>query len=674
MDPRTNVICEVKKMAPPLWVAETQPKDLAPLRERLENELERALEDLRKLNQLLHLLVAGGSPTELSPLRQRLEEELERILEDLRKFNQLLLEPTKEWASMVRLSASLHSQLAVPDVVAEMVRSLAEGLGYQRIALLLFQETSGELVGQGGVGVPGLEQVRVSLTGDGPLQRALATQSQVQAEGPEAIPELPGFSHWTIVPLRARGQTLGLLVAEPQPLSEDLWQVYVGQASLALANALLRERHRQTLHELEQAHRIKTDFLANMSHELRTPLNAIIGFSEVLQQGLYGELTPRQQRCVQNIHTSGQHLLELVNDVLDITAIEAGRLDLEYSSIEVAELMEETLAPVRSLAQRKGLTLSTHFEPRLPPLEADRARVKQVLSNLLDNALKFTPEGGAIRVTATLRDRSSPGKRGPATGAGAPQLAVAVQDTGPGIPRALQEHIFRSFEQLDSSLGRPFQGTGLGLTLARHLAEMHGGTIEVDSQEGVGSTFTVLLPLRPPPTVQPVTVAAEPPRGQRRIVSRVYFEQRLFEETSRADRYNRVFSLLLIGLEPWADPETGVVPPGREELATALGDLLVKNVRAADPVARYAEGVFAVILPEQDIVGARQVAAKVHRLVTQLDETGQSLTVNVGVGTYGLHGLAPLELLERVQAALQAARTAEGHGFQEAELMAPGTG
>lgn len=661
-------------MAHRLWIAENPSHDLARLRERLENELDRALEDLRKFNQLLHLLVAGDSPNELASLRQRLEEELERVVEDLRTFNQLLLEPTEEWASLVRISASLHSKLTVSDVVAEIIRNLGDDLGHQRLALLLFQETSGEVVGRGGRGVPDVEQVRVSLTGDGPLQRAMATQSQILAAEGETIPELPDFSHWIIAPLRARGQIWGLIVAEPRHLSEDLWQVYISQASLALANALLRERHRQTLHELEQAYRVKTDFLANMSHELRTPLNAILGFSEVLQQGLYGELTPRQQRCVQNIHTSGQHLLELVNDVLDIAKIEAGRLDLEYSSIEVAPLIEETLATVRSLAQRKGLTLSQKFDLPLPPLEADRARVKQVLYNLLDNAIKFTPEGGTISVTATLREGPPRAQWGEASGAAAPRLAVAVQDTGPGIPKALQEHIFRSFEQLDSSLGRPFQGTGLGLTLARYLVEMQGGTIELDSQEGVGSTFTVLLPLHPPPTVKPVTVAAEPPAGQRRIVSRVYFEQRLFEETSRADRYNRVFSLLLIGLEPWADPETGVVPPGREKLATALGDLLVKNVRAADPVARYSEGVFAVILPEQDLVGARQAAAKVQHLATQLDETGQSLKVSVGVGTYGLHGLAPFELMERVQAALRAAQSAAGHGFQEAELMAPGGG
>ncbi len=242
----------------------------------------------------------------------------------------------------------------------------------------------------------------------------------------------------------------------------------------------------------EAANLAKSQFLANMSHELRTPLNAIIGFSEMLADQTFGDLNDRQLKYSNNILNSGRHLLQLINDILDLAKVEAGRVELMRNTFSVTKALSEVQTIVKTLANKKHISLEFEAAPDLPPLFADEAKFKQVMYNLLSNAIKFTPDGGKVFVTAAIQSEAG----GDSILAGE-SLRIAVTDTGIGIKMNDQERVFKEFEQVDSSYGRRQQGTGLGLALTKRLIEMHGGRIWLESEgvEGKGSTFTFLIPI-----------------------------------------------------------------------------------------------------------------------------------------------------------------------------------
>lgn len=232
--------------------------------------------------------------------------------------------------------------------------------------------------------------------------------------------------------------------------------------------------------ELERANRLKSEFLANMSHELRTPLTAILGFSSILKQQIFGTLNSKQQLYTHQIHQSGQHLLGLINDVLDLSKVEAGQMRLEIGPIAVNELCEDALALVHEQAEARKIKIHYTLPPHLPCLMADELRVRQMLLNLLSNAIKFSEEEGEIGLDVEVQ---------------AGEVHMTVWDNGIGIPEDKQPLLFKPFEQIDGSLARRREGTGLGLALTRRLAELHSGTVEVKSCEGQGSRFIIRLPL-----------------------------------------------------------------------------------------------------------------------------------------------------------------------------------
>jgi len=232
---------------------------------------------------------------------------------------------------------------------------------------------------------------------------------------------------------------------------------------------------------LKEMSQLKSQFLSNMSHELRTPLNSILGFSEVLQEKMFGELNEKQQEYVNYISESGQHLLSLINDILDLAKIEAGKLEMEPAEVSLGDLLQNSLTMVKEKALKHGIELSLKLENEIPHIYADERLVKQVVFNLLSNAVKFTPDGGRVGIEAVKEDE---------------HIRITVWDTGIGIKEEDKEKLFKEFQQLDSGRDKRYQGTGLGLALSKRLVEMHGGRIWVESEEGKGSRFNFTLPIK----------------------------------------------------------------------------------------------------------------------------------------------------------------------------------
>jgi signal transduction histidine kinase/putative methionine-R-sulfoxide reductase with GAF domain len=324
---------------------------------------------------------------------------------------------------------------------------------------------------------------RMALTGEPVVVRDLSDETVYQSRVREVLLRL-GYRSVLAVPLLRENSLLGGIVMnrkragpfEPETIS--LMQTFASQSALALQNARLYREVEQKGRELEAASRHKSEFLANMSHELRTPLNAIIGFSEVLAERMFGELNAKQAEYVDDILASGLHLLALINDILDLSKIEAGRMELDATDVDVAATVTAAVTLVRERAHRRGVGLACEIAPGLGTLRADERKVKQVLLNLLSNALMFTPEGGSVGVRARVVDG---------------RCEIAVTDTGVGIAPDDHAAVFEEFRQVGSST-KKVEGTGLGLAISRKYAELHGGTLTVASELGRGATFTLTLP------------------------------------------------------------------------------------------------------------------------------------------------------------------------------------
>jgi len=330
------------------------------------------------------------------------------------------------------------------------------------------------------------------VVGQAAVARAPVQISDILAEGSGYTPRLgdvmarAGLRAIMSVPLLHEDHIVGCLVVRRRspgafpPEVVDLLKTFATQSAVAIQNArLFREIEDKSL-ELEAANRHKSEFLANMSHELRTPLNAIIGFSEVLLQHLFGELNEKQNEYVDDVLSSGRHLLSLINDILDLSKVEAGRMELELAKFDLTLAIENALTLIRERATRHGVSLHREVDKRLGDFVGDERLIKQILLNLLSNAVKFTPEGGRVEVKAMLANGS---------------VEISVNDTGIGIAPEDQGTIFEEFRQVGNDYAQKREGTGLGLTLTKKFVEMHGGKIWLESEQGKGSTFTFTLPI-----------------------------------------------------------------------------------------------------------------------------------------------------------------------------------
>src|SRR6266850_2295238 len=386
----------------------------------------------------------------------------------------------------------------VPDTedaaVIEGVRTAARVLGF-RSAVTVPMLREGEAVGA--IVVTRREPGRFS---EGAVGRAAAERQPVQigdvndaAGYGGRVRDLllaAGYRSLLAVPLLSEDEVVGALVVnrrvpgEFPPRVVDLLRRFGTQSALAIQNARLFREIEDKSRELESANRHKDEFLASMSHELRTPLNAVIGFSEVLLERMFGEVNDKQEEYLNDILSSGRHLLSLINDILDLAKIEAGRMDLDVEDFELAPDIDNALVLIRERATRKGLTLDTALPAGLGNVRGDQRKIKQVLVNLLSNAVKFTPEGGRIEVRAERVDGHA---------------EVSVIDTGIGIASEDHDAVFEEFRQVGTDYAKKHEGTGLGLALSRKFVELHGGRIWLKSRPGEGSTFTFTIPVRPWP-------------------------------------------------------------------------------------------------------------------------------------------------------------------------------
>jgi len=427
-----------------------------------------------------------------------------RLFDEVQTRTRELSRSVEELRALGEVSQAINSTLDVETVLTTIVSKAVQLSGTEAGTIYTFNESRQEFRlrathGMDDVMIAAIRDRRIGL-GETAIGKAAEQRRPIQIADVLKDTSLvldivvqAGFRALLIVPLLRSGQIIGALVVRRKDPGEfpahtvDLLETFADQSVLAIQNARLFREIEEKSRELAEASQHKSQFLANMSHELRTPLNAILGYTELIADGIYGQPTEKMVGVLKRLESNGKHLLGLINDVLDLSKIEAGQLMLElsdYSLQDIAQTVRSTLEP---LAADKKLAFKVEMAPKLPPGRGDGRRLTQVLINLVGNAIKFT-DAGEVVITGGATDGS---------------FHLSVRDTGPGISAADQAKLFQEFQQADNAITRKKGGTGLGLAISKRIVEMHGGTIWVESQVGQGSTFSFTLPVRVERQVEP---------------------------------------------------------------------------------------------------------------------------------------------------------------------------
>jgi signal transduction histidine kinase/CheY-like chemotaxis protein len=423
-----------------------------------------------------------------------------RLFQETQRAQGALQRQNERLAAAAEIGRLVTSTLELETIFTRTVNLVSERFGYYHAGLFLVDDSGSDVVLRQATGPVGAEMKarghalpisaksivgNVTLTGEATVVNNTAEDAAFR---PNAL--LPETRAEAAVPLRIGSRITGALDIQSRDLgaftAEDLiaLQILADQVAIAIDNARSYQLAQQAVKEMRELDRVKTQFLANMSHELRTPLNSIIGFSRVILKGIDGAISDLQRQDLTAIYNSGQHLLGLINDMLDLAKIEAGKMELAFEETNIAEIIGSVMATAGGLVKDKAIKLTQTVPEVLPAARADPIRVRQILLNLVSNAAKFT-EAGEIVVAVSVQSDT----------VGAQELRISVKDTGPGISPDDQAKLFQAFSQVDDSPTRKTGGSGLGLSISQQLVQMHGGRIGVDSAPGKGSTFYFTLPV-----------------------------------------------------------------------------------------------------------------------------------------------------------------------------------
>jgi len=456
----------------------------------------------------------------------------ERALED----------KNKQLIALNRISRTIKGLLSMDKAIRQVLSGVIEGLGYE-ICFLVIPSKKDNEIGfhapknypitqklEAIMGMP-VSALRLPKVEENYVFQAIkknkiifrqqlyelvrGIQPPISPELSATIQQALGFKKFIITPLVAERKVVGALIGASKnefvdESSVDVLENFANQAALAIESAQLFEELRKKNKDLEQANKIKSEFLAIMSHELRTPLTAVIGFSELLMEEVMGELNPEQKEYLREVVTNSDHLLHLINSILDLSKVESGKMALNIEPFDMTRLSKEVKSSVQPLLKKKGLKLDLFIPEELPLIEADERKIKQVLLNLISNSIKFTQEGGKIGIQISYSPYTKgswlyPKKINQEDLIGG-FFKIVVEDTGIGIREKDLEKIFEPFSQVDSSYTRKYQGTGLGLALTKQFVEMHGGIIWAESELKQGSRFTVILPANSHELAEPEVV------------------------------------------------------------------------------------------------------------------------------------------------------------------------
>jgi signal transduction histidine kinase len=420
-----------------------------------------------------------------------------RLLDALRHRTDELGRSVGELRALGEVSQAVNSTLDLETVLSTIVAKAAQLSGTETGAIYGYDEQSREFRLRATYGmdqelIDALTHRHIDLDDPNiaevfaqrePLQ--VADLKEEHASELNKIALRAGYRARMVAPLLRGEDIVGMLVVRRRTPGEfakntvDIIKTFAAQSALAIQNARLFHEIEDKSRQLEEASQHKSQFLANMSHELRTPLNAILGYTELMADGAYGEPSEKMVGILQRLEANGRHLLGLINDVLDLSKIEAGQLELELSDYSVQDIAQTVRSTLEPLAADKKLAFKVEMARELPAGRGDGRRLTQVLINLVGNAIKFT-DAGEVTIKAEANNGS---------------FHVAVRDTGPGISAADQAKLFQEFQQADNAITRKKGGTGLGLAISKRIIEMHGGRIWVESQPGQGSTFAFTLPV-----------------------------------------------------------------------------------------------------------------------------------------------------------------------------------
>ncbi|HEX8993392.1 MAG TPA: response regulator [Anaerolineales bacterium] len=423
-----------------------------------------------------------------------------RLFQETKRAEEVLKRQNEYLAAAAEIGRLVTSTLDLNTIFSRAVNLIRERFGYSHAAIFVVEETGFNVVLREATGSAGAEMKarqhslalndnsivgKVALRGEPVVANDTAQDATFLPN-----PLLPDTRAEAAIPLRVGSRIIGALDIQSPTAgafsadSLSVLQILADQVAIAIDNARSYELSQLAVKEMREIDHVKTQFLANMSHELRTPLNSIIGFSRVILKGIDGPITDLQQQDLNAIYNSGQHLLGLINDVLDLAKIEAGKMELSFDEINVTDIITSVMSTASGLVKDKPIKLLRQVDADLPAVRADPIRLRQVLLNLLSNAAKFTDDGEII-VHASVQ-----------TGLAAqPEILVSVADTGPGIAPEDQAKLFQAFSQVDDSPTRKTGGSGLGLSISQQLVHLHGGRIGVHSEVGKGSTFYFTLPI-----------------------------------------------------------------------------------------------------------------------------------------------------------------------------------